>query len=152
MQEIKLKPKFAEVIDNPTLSREEKLLFILTDTVEHYTLKNRCTNDKNCFYNPETINIADESEGCAVGRMLEPESSKAIDEKVSPDKSGSAISGLLKSSEKFGFDFPTFFKDNPKFFNGLQYLHDTKRNWTETGLSVEGEEKVKDIKKDFNLN
>lgn len=153
METIKLKPKFAEVIDNPTLSTEEKLEFILKDTIEYFNLKNRCTDTRFCYYSPETLNIQGESEGCAVGRLLTPESAQLIDKTVKPEQSGSSIGNLasVKSLNK-DLTFLPFMMDNRKFFSNLQSLHDYKPNWNEEGLAKAGIEEIKRFNKKYNLN
>lgn len=115
----------------------------LNDTKNHYNSKNRSANDYgNCkYYPPEYSN----SEGCAIGRKIKDKTlCLRLDE---PRKcgTGAIYSGIFiqlpKSLRVLG----------RMFLAKCQDLHDTESNWDDQGLSEEGKQCVRFIRKDFKL-
>jgi hypothetical protein len=147
--ELKLKPQFAEVIDNPALTDKEKLTFFLNDMINHYNSNNRCTrpDDKSeCVYSPLTVGkTMEQTEGCAIGRLFEPDSAKELDN----FESGSLPGIIGDDKEK---RIPEFFKTHVDFFYRLQQLHDLPYNWDEKGLSDSAHGEVRYITARFITN
>jgi hypothetical protein len=152
MKTLKLKPQFAEIVDNPALPTNEKLKLILENTANHYNSTNRCA-DQQCAYHPDAFGFTlEQTEGCAVGRLFEPESAKLIDTTFPLRHSVTAISTVVvKSIEEKTLEFPEIFVNNRGFFQALQGFHDSKDNWNQEGLSETGKSTLVEIKHEFNL-
>lgn len=118
---------------------------LLYDTVHHYNSGNRCVTDSVCTYSPITIG-KENSEGCAIGRWLSPELALQIDtERIGQNSSISDVIDL--------YPFPEWMKKMGRvFLKTLQNLHDSNSCWDETGLSQGGEDYVKVMCKDWNLD
>ena len=118
----------------------------LIDTINHYNSSNRCSHqDGDCCYSPFTAGLEGKSEGCAIGRFMEPEVALEMDNKHDlmnirtllnhePD----CISDWMK---EFDIDFLT----------AIQNLHDADVYWNKQGLSELGHEEVLKICKKFGI-
>jgi hypothetical protein len=100
-----------------------------------------------CKYSPETTKN-ENSEGCAIGRYLDPEHAKIIDQK-NPDNIG--IKNLIEVYPQY---IPEWMKSfDVHFLKQVQDLHDESFNWSvNKGLTFTGICKVQEITKNFNLN
>lgn len=124
----------------------KKRLQILEDTLKYYSQdpkERRCQNDGQCLYSGETA--GKQTDGCAVGRLLEPELRSKLDiEYTLSEDRGSSVSfvfdELPKDIQELGEEFLT----------ELQGLHDGDRHWTDTGVSEDGKTKYNDIKECIN--
>lgn len=117
----------------------------LYDTVHHYNLNNRCVTTAKCTYSPITIG-KENSEGCAIGRWIDPELAFRIDKEKSDNNSG--IHQIIDL-----YPFPDWMKKlDTNFLRQLQGLHDTDSYWTETGLSKSGKHYVRYICEFFSLD
>ena len=117
----------------------------LYDTIHHYNLDNRCVTSARCTYSPITIG-KENSEGCAIGRWIDPELALQIDkERVDSNASIHQIINL--------YPFPDWMKKlDIEFLKELQGLHDANSSWKETGLSEHGKRYVRYICETFNLD
>lgn len=118
---------------------KEKQLDLLNETISFFNLGNRCIGSDSstaCFYYYEG------KEGCAIGRKIEDkELCKSLDKEGAVTRN--YVFNLLPDNLKeLGQDF----------LINVQGLHDTISFWTKTGLSEKGEEKVIEIKNEFELN
>lgn len=121
----------------------EKRRTILEETVKYYSedTKRRCIANKKCYYTAKFA--GKESNGCAIGRLLPPEVSEAID--------------ILYSSTNIGSDVGSVWKHIPlelqvlgqDFFKDLQGLHDDEDYWDESGLTQRGTDKVQQIREKY---
>lgn len=117
----------------------------LYDTVHHYNLNNRCVTSTKCTYSPITIG-KENSEGCAIGRYLDPELALQIDKEKSDSNAG--IHHIIDM-----YPFPDWMKKlDIEFLRKLQGLHDADSYWTETGLSKSGKHYVRSMCETFNLD
>jgi hypothetical protein len=113
-----------------------KQLQVLEETVKYYSenTERRCVKG-SCTYAPENSDKASISNGCAVGRLLEPDLRLNLDEMFSSgDDSGVSneylFSLLPEKVRNLGMPFLT----------DLQVLHDDNSNWSAgEGLTVSGE-------------
>ena len=117
----------------------------LFDTVHHYNSGNRCVTDSMCAYSPITVG-KENSEGCAIGRYLDPELALQIDKEVSGKDSGIRnIFGKYPLPEwmtTLGVDF----------LMQIQRLHDYGNYWYSEGLSQQGKRYVQHMCKNWNLD
>jgi hypothetical protein len=120
----------ADKLYQNNMNIKERQLEVLNDTIKHYNSNNRSFNDDNqCVYYP-TKN----SEGCAVGRLVK---DKALCKEMGSATIYSVFTRLPMELQDLSLPF----------LNDLQCLHDRKGNWIETGLSENGLEALKHIKK-----
>lgn len=120
------------------------------DTLMYYMEDNDRRNRSGvsgCKYSPITTGNK-KSEGCAIGRYLDPKNALLID-KAEPDNIG--IKNLL---EKYPQYIPEWMKSFAQdFLTEIQELHDESFNWSiEDGLTWMGLQEVKKIIRKFNLN
>lgn len=133
------------------MTREEFLL----DEIEYYSsnVKKRCINSIGCFYSSTNVGNSDISEGCAIGRHLEPELRKKIDEQFS-------LSDILPAGESSSVRNDVIFNQLPEWMKELgqdflvkcQRLHDLSTYWDESGLSPEGKSQLFKIIELFKLD
>ncbi len=115
----------------------------LDNTVAHYTSKNRCVNEDGlCVYASTST-----SEGCAIGRWMNPEIAKEI------DKGAATVDISIKAViEKYPGCLPEFMNRYPvDFLMRVQRLHDASDYWNEQGLSGKGHREYNTIIRDFDL-
>lgn len=123
----------------------------LLDGLEYYSVdpgKRRCLNStiavgsNRCKYSPKSIDLST-SEGCMIGRKLEPALA------LEWDKIYNAM-GIISIPEK---TIPCWMLSLGRLFlSSCQDLHDCSGNWTETGLSSEGAQKLFHLIKDHHLD
>ena len=112
----------------------------LLDMLEYYSEDPECrrckTINRSCSYSSETIS-KDTSEGCAIGRVIEPSLAREFDENMS----GTGV------SESVIFDeLPEWLQNlGQKFLISIQVLHDLGHNWITEGLSPSGIKKLTNI-------
>lgn len=124
---------------------KEKQLAFLEETVNHYNSTNRCVNTSNgeCYYHPATLDLEGVSQGCAIGRHLDPELAKRLDIE---------FNRVPVSDDKVFVLLPDNLKElGEEFLSHIQLLHDTDPYWNTTGLSKQGEIFVDRIKEQFGL-
>jgi len=134
-------------------SREAFLL----DALDYYTVDpdaRRCKNEASntCVYSPFTIGKIS-SEGCLIGRNLEPQLAKRIDEEQGECGVQDAIVRYrdLIPKELIALDSRgagSLFT----FLERCQSLHDSSPNWCPTGLSPEGRNYLHSIVSQFDLD
>jgi hypothetical protein len=124
------------------MTKEEFLI----DTINHYTLENRCVDyNGKCKYSPVYAN-KDNSEGCAIGRHLDPELAYQIDKDLE-DKGAS----IVKVSHIYSL--PDWMENLGIFFlNQIQMLHDENEYWDSKGLSEKGWKQVRCICIDYSID
>lgn len=124
---------------------KERQLEILEDTVKYYSedVLRRCVDNDECRYSPESLNIQDISEGCAIGRLLPREICNKLDD-LDPNLSARS----LFDTERYpNLGIPQDILDLRKgFLTDLQALHDLNHHWDENGLSEKGKKLVSIIK------
>lgn len=114
-------------------------------TVHHYNSNNRCTDGQKCTYSPITIDKKN-SEGCAIGRWLDPDLAYQID----TERSG--INSIINYIIDI-YPFPEWMKRmNINFLKDVQSLHDTHEYWDSNGINKYGKNKVKSICEEYNLD
>lgn len=123
---------------------------LLLDALEYYTVDpvgRRCVDGENtCRYSPYSLDKEETSQGCLIGRLLNPELAKKIDDEIGDINIDSLISG-------YDYTLPEYMNmNNARFLRSCQDLHDIRRNWTETGLSESGQGAVLDIIDEYNLD
>ncbi len=117
---------------------------LLLDTIGHYTSNNRCRSKGKCRYSPITLGLEGTSEGCAIGRLLDPDLARQIDEK----EGAITIEELVETK----YSLPDWMKQmSPAFLSRIQGLHDSDFNWNESGLSEVGKSRVQFICRDYNI-
>lgn len=130
---------------------KERQLEILEDTVKYYSedVSRRCVDDGECRYSPESLNIQDISEGCAVGRLLPRDLCNKLD-----DLDPSLSAGSFFNTEKYpNLGIPQDILDlGKRFLVDLQSLHDTDSNWDINGLSERGNRFVNSIQQGVETN
>lgn len=115
---------------NKTL--KEKRLEFLEDTVKHFNLNNRGYNGDSCTY----------SAGCAIGRHLDKDLCRKLD------------FSLLSSVDEMHIflQLPDNLRElGRNFLYDIQYLHDNRVHWNDTGLSEIGATSVYTIKEKYEL-
>lgn len=115
--------------------------WVLQDTINFYTLENRAVDCyEKCQY------LTEDGKRCAVGRFLKKGREKDLME-------CSKSAGAFIQKGQFYDIVPKWMnRINPTFFMSIQALHDGSNYWTETGLSKEGIDKVKNICDSNNIN
>ena len=121
----------------------------LLDTLKYYTkdTNRRCaTTTDSCRYSPKNVGKEKFSEGCAIGRHLNPKVQLLWDRE---DSTSIDYIAYLKCFRKA----PGWMrKMNVDFLQVVQILHDNKKNWGKlTGLSKEGRESLQAIIGVYNL-
>ena len=115
----------------------------LDNTVAHYTSKNRCVNEDGlCVYASTST-----SEGCAIGRWMNPEIAKEI------DKGAATVDiNIREVIKEYPGCLPEFMnRYSVDFLMAVQRLHDDCEYWDERGLSQSGQREYNTIIRDFNL-
>lgn len=120
---------------------QQKQLAFLEDTIKHYNLNNRSSNDGGqCTYLP----FHDKTLGCAIGRHIEDkELCKKLDSLRCPGVSSVDTFDLLPDNLK---------ELSRLFLVHIQSLHDGFENWNDDGLSKTGIERVRIIKELYQLD
>lgn len=119
---------------------KRKQLAFLNETIEHFNSSNRCVDPSGfgCRYEP----IEGKSEGCAIGRKIPLELAKKLDTyTVSSVYQQDVFDQLPSELQSLG---RPFLKD-------IQTLHDNSAWWVMTGISEEGQQRVTEIKKAYEL-
>lgn len=127
-------------------TKEQKLkqrkFEVLEDTIKYYSEDSearRCSSTSSqCYYSPEKANKP-ESDGCAIGRLLEPELRIELD-KLPPSSINEKIFSQLPDNIKIL---------GVRFLSRLQKLHDESGNWNKNGLTFVGGMRANDIKMDI---
>lgn len=118
-----------------------KQLAFLTETMGHYTLKNRAFNPKKeqaqCTYVP----IPGVSDGCAIGRHVPDKALCAEFDEIGSVCNQKVFNRLPVELQELGV----------VFLSAIQSLHDGAKYWGENGLIEEGYDKVGEIKRKFGL-
>lgn len=129
---------------------KQERLALLDSTIAYYSenINRRCvmTNsegDVKCKYSGTTIGN-EESEGCAIGRLLTPELRQQLDAQCGDD----VPSGVTDIWDYLPEDIKSYGK---LFLASLQHLHDGNGYWDINGLSEDGVNYADDIKKRFCL-
>jgi hypothetical protein len=120
-----------------------KKVEIIQMVANHYNRSNRAAGRfGGCYYR------TDDGKMCAVGMCMNDE---AIDEYGDYVGSISEISGqIINRGESLDSVFKEEYRGHDVFFwDELQGLHDGKWNWTDEGLSEEGEQAVTDLIKKY---
>ena len=113
---------------------------ILEETIEFYTTdpSRRSLDDAgSCVYNAGT------AQHCAVGRCLTPffqEQGRKLKFNVMGFEDFVDYYGYTSHDEALQEQYQGH---DMQFWVNLQYFHDTKKFWNETGLTAEGEEQMK---------
>ena len=129
---VKLKQHYLDILSNDTLNKTSKLKQILIETKNYYSqdpIKKRNLNGGMCVYSPYSC----ESEGCAVGRMLEEDSAQELDN----------LSNTITVGEDYAggthIIWDSYILENLVFFKLLQFFHDDDTNWDSNGITAEGQ-------------
>ena len=114
---------------------------LLDNTINYFNSENRgvvSNNEKDsmCFYYSDKT-----TKRCAIGIEVRKKTAITLQKNNAP------------------IDYPPNFNLLPKrlqnmgkyFLRDIQSLHDNHKNWTKTGLSLQGKEIVEDIKTHYNL-
>lgn len=121
-----------------------KQLEVLEETVKYYSenTERRCIKG-SCTYAPENSDKVGISDGCAVGRLLDPELRLKLDEIFS---SGGGNSGV--SNDHLFSMLPEKVRNlGMAFLTDLQGLHDESYNWSVgEGITVKGEDNAQAIR------
>ena len=118
----------------------------LIDTINHYNYNNRCTNEEEeCYYSPLSAGLEGKSEGCAIGRFMEPEIALEMDKQYE----NASILALIQREPNCIPDWMKSF--DLGFLDAVQNLHDRSIYWDEKGLSKRGNERVLEICKEFEI-
>lgn len=108
---------------------KQRMQEFLEETVKHYNSNNRSLFNGKCAYIPEDPSI---SEGCAIGRKLDPEYKELVLSKgFNTYYNVEDLFGKCSTPKIFeGFDL--------NFLKNVQVLHDTKVYWDEYGINQNG--------------
>lgn len=124
----------------------------LIDTIKHYNSENRCFGKHYCTYSPLSSGKEGKSEGCAIGRHLDPEVAYQID-KDHRTSSGEYACASISKKMMNNYPFPDWMKAmEESFLSNMQELHDYMGHWDEKGISDFGWVAVKRICDEHNLN
>lgn len=124
----------------------------LIDTIKHYNSENRCAGECWCTYSPISSEKEGFSEGCAIGRHLDPEIAYQID-KDNRTESGEYNNSSVSIKMMHKYPFPDWMIEmNIDFLIAVQHLHDDARYWNNDGISDIGWLYVKIICTDNNLD
>lgn len=118
-------------------------LELLNETVEYYSANpaRRCVTHSACYYSPEKAGKPGLSEGCAIGRKLDPQTRLIFD-----SQGLGGISRILKRKDLVAMLPESLRLMEEKFLVMVQSLHDNDEFWTESGISEKGTEEVERIK------
>jgi hypothetical protein len=110
---------------------------LLDNTVNHYNLKNRCTNDlDDCYYRYQ-------GNACAIGRELPDELANHLERNHA---------GHTVTDDEIFDQLPKRLQDMGKpFLSNVQSLHDGSFFWNENGLNKKGIIKLNYICKIYDL-
>lgn len=113
----------------------------LLDMLEYYCVnpvERRCASRGTCKYSPKSLQLTT-SEGCAIGRKLDPDIAFKIDE----DQWDINVSSLIREAH---YKLPAYMNlENKGFFESCQYLHDMRDFWDSRGLSNRGKIQVESM-------
>ncbi len=114
----------------------ERRRAFLDNTVKFFNKQNLCLDEKgDCFY------FSEKFDGCAIGRWLEEDLAKKLDENL-------YCSGLILAS--IFIEIPEWMKElGQNFLVKVQGLHDNLDNWNENGLNFLGEDNKNNIYLEF---
>lgn len=115
--------------------------WVLQDTINFYTLEKRAVDYyEKCQY------LTEDGKRCAIGRLLNKGKERGLME------CSKSVNAFLEIPEfqKIIPDWMT--KLSPLFLKSIQALHDGEGYWTETGLSSEGVQKVRQICMDYDID
>jgi len=125
------------------MNKEEFLL----DMLDYYTVDpegRRCRNNKECVYSSKSISKTS-SEGCAIGRHLNPDLAKQLDEDTIGD-----IIDVFSMRKEYLPDWMQIM--GKEFLSSCQTLHDSNRYWTDKELTHEGRRQLKFIVMQYDLD
>lgn len=116
----------------------------LAETIMYYSVnptERRSIHKGACYYSSRHP----KSEGCAIGRYLEPSLANAFDSGFP-----SSIAGLFYQHKNL---LPKWMQDSDvDFLSSVQKLHDISSYWTDGGLSDKGKEHVDKIIRLYQLS
>lgn len=108
----------------------QKRLAFLKETAAHYNSTNRCSTAQGCRYSPVTLHLQGKSEGCAIGRKLDPELALALD---------NTPHGGVVNAARIWKQLPAWMQElEEDFLRDVQQLHDTSDYWDDNGISKLG--------------
>lgn len=114
---------------------------LLRNTVKRYNKNNRATyGSGQCAY------LTKDGKRCAIGAEISKKKAKLLESNVLGHGTG------VEEYENFEV-LPKRLRDmGQEFLMGIQDLHDTVSYWNEKGLSEDGETRVKEICKEFDID
>lgn len=120
-------------------SLQQRQLDFLNDTIKFYgeDPSRRAATPNGCKYRTE------DNKGCAIGRHLNDELAKKLDNATGPAVFKKEIFDSLPENLR---------ALTQEFLIVIQQLHDSRRNWGTTGLSDIGEKEVTHIKHNIETN
>lgn len=108
-------------------------LEVLEETAKHYNSTNRSQDPESgrcSYFPPDDV----ESDGCAIGRLIE-------DKSLCVDFEDDSLQDIF-------YKLPEWLQElGMEFLDDLQGLHDVKEHWDEKGLTERGKERYESIKK-----
>ena len=123
--------------------QKQRAVEILDNTTNYFNLDNRCVVGSSCKY-LKTNKVKNETEGCAIGRLL------PIKYKLKIKKTD--FTGDVKSLfDKFGIP-KIFLGININILIKIQSLHDNMGYWNKKGLTIYGKEQMRIIKELIDAN
>lgn len=131
---------------------QEQKLQLLKETVAYYSKDTKRINAgelaecgiRVCCYSGTTLD--NDSEGCAIGRLLSLELRQFLDSEYVLNQKSSGLKNIFIHLPE---DIKAYGKE---FLFQLQILHDDVRNWNEKGLTPIGKGKVTRMKTSINKN
>ena len=118
-------------------------LELLNETVEYYSAnpERRCVTQSACYYSSEKAGKPGLSEGCAIGRKLDPQTRLIFD-----SQGIGGIGRVFKRTDLFEMLPESIKIMEERFLVMLQSLHDNDQFWTKTSISEKGTDEVERIK------
>ncbi len=127
-------------------SIQDRQKAFLEDTIKYFNSLNRCEKEREnsksalCIYSA----IDEVKTGCAIGRWLEPDLAKSLDD--SEGYSTAVDDYLIFNS------LPEWMRNlDQKFLFEVQRLHDSSNFWNNSGISSDGETQANLIREKFGL-
>ena len=119
----------------------------LAENLEYFISKprRRCIKNGICKYHGKTLGI--KTKGCFIGALLPVKSREILDIE---HKDEDIISILQYKT--LNIKMPKIITQNPSLMRKFQQLHDDNFNWGKVGLSIYGENELKNIIENYNLD
>lgn len=107
--------------------------------------KKRCVVGYECRYSGTTLNL--KTKGCFVGALLAPK-----DRLLADAGEFGTSNQLILNGPKAGIKLPKIVSENQSLMKTFQMFHDNEINWSKSGLTDIGKNKLKEIIHGYGLD